>query len=342
MERKVSFVIPAYNASGTIGKCIDSIVEQSLEHYEIIVVNDGSKDDTLQCVKTLQLMNPNIKIIDIPNGGPSNARNIGLESVSGDYIVMIDSDDYFNDTTCIKRYIESMEKDALDLLVFGCQDVFLSRGEIVNTIQSDIEEAFYNNRKAFFENIGTHLLQKIIYSASNKVYRADIVASRQIRFDTSLLMEEDFMFNICYFEYTERVRFVGESPYSYLHEFGAGSLSQKYVPNIKEVTKMTFDRLIQLLKKEDAYQKANKRNVDTYFIKRVSGWINSLFTKNCDLSPYSKITQIRQMMNDSVVQERLDNFEAQDNKDKILFIFLKCKCAVVAYGVYGLLNMIRK
>lgn len=342
MERKISFVIPAYNAESTIEKCIGSIVEQELKCYEVIVVNDGSKDGTLERVKALQLMNPNINLIDIPNGGPSNARNVGLESVSGDYILMIDSDDYFNDSTCIKRYIESMEEDSLDILVFGCQDVFLNQGEVVNVIQSDIKEAFYGSRKEFFDNIGTHMLQKIIYSASNKVYRADIVKERQIRFDTNLLMEEDFLFNICYFEYATRARFVEESPYSYLHEQGAGSLSQKYVPNIKEITKMSFDRLIQLLEKEGAYQGLNKKNIDTYFIKRVSGWINSLFTKSCRLSSYSKIKQIREMMKDSVVQERLESFEVQDKKDKILFVFLKYKCATIAYGVYGLLNMVRK
>lgn len=340
--KKVSFVIPAYNASEVIGKCIDSLVAQSLEQYEIIVINDGSQDDTLACLRKLQEIHPEIKIIDIPNGGPSNARNVGIENADGDYLVMIDSDDFLNDLTCIKRYIEIMETDSLDLLVFGCQDVFLKQNEVVEVRESKIKNAYYESRKVFFDNMGAHLLQQIVYSASNKIYKMSIVKSKAIKFDTALSMEEDFLFNIHYFEYVNKVRFIEESPYSYVHESGTASLSQKYVPNVKELTKMSFDKLIHLLEKERAYQNTNKRNVDIYFIKRVSGWINSLFTKNCTLSSLEKIKQIKEMMRDSVVQERLKSFEPDSNKDKILFILLKYKQAAVAYGIYGVLNVTRK
>ena len=104
---KLSVIIPAYNAQSTIKNCIDSI--SCKESHEIIIVDDGSKDDTGKVCDELSASDERIKVVHVKNGGVSRARNIGLEKASGDYISFVDADD-----TVASDYFDSMIKAAED------------------------------------------------------------------------------------------------------------------------------------------------------------------------------------------------------------------------------------
>lgn len=92
----ISVIIPAFNAETTIIRCVNSIQRQTYSNLEIIIVNDGSKDTTEKAVKSLQEKDNRIKLITIPNGGVSHARNIGIDNATGEYIAFVDSDDYID------------------------------------------------------------------------------------------------------------------------------------------------------------------------------------------------------------------------------------------------------
>jgi len=96
MSDKISIIIPTYNAERTIARCVNSIQEQTYSDLEIIIVNDGSKDSTERIVHLLKKNDERIKLITIPNGGVSHARNVGIENATGDYITFVDSDDYID------------------------------------------------------------------------------------------------------------------------------------------------------------------------------------------------------------------------------------------------------
>ena len=91
--RKVTIIVPVYNAEKTIERCVRSIQNQTYKNIEIILVNDGSTDDSLSLCYELQKQSDNILVIDKENSGVSDARNIGIEKASGDYIQFVDSDD---------------------------------------------------------------------------------------------------------------------------------------------------------------------------------------------------------------------------------------------------------
>ena len=90
----LSVIIPCYNCQNTIEKCINSILEQTIIDFEIIAVNDGSKDSTLSILKKMSERDKRIVVIDKENSGPSSARNTGLDIAQGEYIGFVDSDDY--------------------------------------------------------------------------------------------------------------------------------------------------------------------------------------------------------------------------------------------------------
>ena len=113
---KISVIIPVYNVEKWLNKCIDSILNQSYENFEIILVNDGSTDKSKDiCYQYLKEDN-RVKVFDILNSGQSVARNIGLKEAKGDYILFIDSDDYISDKAIIEKFINILDSNNYDFI----------------------------------------------------------------------------------------------------------------------------------------------------------------------------------------------------------------------------------
>lgn len=116
---KLSIIIPVYNVEKYVGKCLDTVLDQNLdvEDYEVIIVNDGSTDDSLKIVQSYADINHHFKIIDKENGGAGSARNRGMDSAKGKYVYFIDPDDYLI-SNCLSKLIETSEEHNLDILTF--------------------------------------------------------------------------------------------------------------------------------------------------------------------------------------------------------------------------------
>lgn len=93
-EQMISVIVPAYNSEMFIGKCIDSVLEQTYSNWELIAVDDGSRDNTFGILKKYAEVDSRIRVIHQENQGPGIARNIGIAEAKGNYVVFIDSDDY--------------------------------------------------------------------------------------------------------------------------------------------------------------------------------------------------------------------------------------------------------
>lgn len=121
-EIKYSFIIPAFNAGKVISRCLYSICHMEYRNLEIIVINDGSKDDTGKIVTALQKKDERIQLISVENGGVSRARNIGIDKAMGEYIIFCDADDFYY-SQMFGLIDETVEKYRPDMLHFGyCYD----------------------------------------------------------------------------------------------------------------------------------------------------------------------------------------------------------------------------
>lgn len=179
MIQTISVIIPCYNSSDTIEKCICSIYEQKYPIYEIIVIDDGSKDNSNELITALELKKPNsIKFSHIKqsNSGPSVARNRGIKLASGKWIAFLDSDDYW-DKDKIKRQIEFVSK----------HDIFLC-GTGTLTKQGYREVSFGD------------LLKNNYFQTSSVLVKADVM--KKVNFNESQKYSEDYRawLEICYTE----------------------------------------------------------------------------------------------------------------------------------------------
>lgn len=135
MEKKVSIIIPVYNCEKYIGKCLQSVVDQTYKNTEVIVIDDGSTDKSPQICDFYAEKYPNLKVIHQSNKGLGATRNVGVDHSTGDYITYVDSDDYIS-RYCIEKTVEIAEKYHVDMVEFGKVFMLASKNIFINCDQN--------------------------------------------------------------------------------------------------------------------------------------------------------------------------------------------------------------
>lgn len=122
-EIKLSIIVPVYNVEKYIKRCLDSLIQQSLDNYEIIVVNDGTEDNSMEYVYSLQKIYSRIVVCERENGGLSAARNTGIKQAKGEYILFCDSDDALQ-VNCLSMIYNEAKSKNLDMLLYGAKTIW--------------------------------------------------------------------------------------------------------------------------------------------------------------------------------------------------------------------------
>lgn len=190
---KHSIIVPVYNTGFSICKCIESVLQQTYKNFELIIIDDGSKDATASIIDKYAISDSRIKAIHIPNGGVSNARNVGLDISSGEYIMFIDSDDWIE-----HDYLEQIEKrmvDKSDIYIVGItQDFEFSDGSLSHSMikVAPVYQKIAPERLA--DEFGYLLLTVNMASACLKTYRRSFLEQNKIRYNQDMFVLEDYYF----------------------------------------------------------------------------------------------------------------------------------------------------
>jgi len=202
---KVSVIVPVYNVEDYLEKCLDSLVNQTLKEIEIIVVNDGSPDNSQKIIDKYTKKYKNIKSYEKVNGGLSDARNYGIKKTSGEYIAFVDSDDYVTTDMYEKMYQKAI-KDNLDIVV--CNSVNLYDDNTQIEIKSNLN---YSN-----DPIKNYLIAAPM--ACTRIYKREIF--KNIEFKKEIYYE-DLELTPKLVKYTKNIDFVDEGLYYYYQRTGS-------------------------------------------------------------------------------------------------------------------------
>lgn len=190
MNTKVSIIIPVYNVAEYLPKCLDSCIRQTLYDIEIICVNDGSTDNSLEVLRSYARRDNRLRIIDQPNSGVSAARNAGMAAANGDWLMFLDADDYFSYNACERIWNESLEAPN-DIIVFG-GEIFPRIGEIDPWYDWTLHPRYarYEEFKPqmLFENPA---FKPFVWQ---RAYRGEFLRESGVTFDTGLKLGEDMVF----------------------------------------------------------------------------------------------------------------------------------------------------
>lgn len=209
---KLSIVVPCYNAVAYIKRCMDSLVAQTLEGIEIIPVNDGSTDHTLEMLREYEKRYPGlVRVLDKPNGGLWAARWSGTDIAQGTYVAYVDSDDYVEPTFAEDFYTTAVATGA-DVVVCGFRRIDEPTGNVLSTEMAEAREPFEVAEDA-------DRTIEINPAAWNKCFKRELLA-RINRLDAPpQILEDVALSQLAYLEAQGPIAFSGTAPYNYmLHE----------------------------------------------------------------------------------------------------------------------------
>ena len=217
---KVSIIVPVYNVEKYIEKCILSIKNQTLNDFECLIVDDGSKDNSIKIAKKLISNDDRFSILQKENGGLSDARNFGLKRAKGEYICFIDSDDYVEKDLLSLTYNKAKEYDSdivcFDLYYdFGDGNLKVSKGADYNNVSS-----YKDNKDIIFNN----------NSANNKLYKRDFLKDKEFIKD---MWYEDMAVIPVWIAKANNMSYVDKSLYYYVQR--EGSISHSANPKLFDI-----------------------------------------------------------------------------------------------------------
>lgn len=249
----ISVIIPVYNAGKYLEKCLNSLLEQSLPDFEVICVNDGSKDNSWNVLNKFASKDARIKVFSQENSGPARARNLGLENASGDYVWFIDADDWCSSEAC--RIIKEKSTDKPDIILFGT-NIWVD-GKLSREPYFDLQIL----KEADKISISSHPRQisKIPATLWNKVYRREFLTGNNIRLDEELRLCDDNLMALEAYLKAKSICVVHENLYNY----------QRANVNSLSTTNKNWLDVIKCSKKSDALvKKSGEKQYYPYYVQR--------------------------------------------------------------------------
>lgn len=222
----ISVIIPVYNVAPYLRRGLDSIIAQGGDDFEIILVDDGSKDASPAICDEYSLRYPFIKTFHIPNGGVGHARNYGIDNAHGEYIEFLDSDDFLDEGLYDKFRQICESHSEIDACFFGLKDYSDNKsneGHFVDEgLYKDTEPEGEEVRKDCLQTLYLSVKQAyLFFSPSTKFFRTKLIKEQNIRFRENLHYYEDYLFNLQFFFHAKSVFAIGgKAYYNYVHHPG--------------------------------------------------------------------------------------------------------------------------
>lgn len=233
MNSLVSVIVPIYKVENYLDKCIESIVNQTYQNIEIILVDDGSPDKCPEICDKWAQKDSRIKVVHKPNGGLSDARNAGMKTILGEYVAFIDSDDYISDCFIEKLYCTMIQEDS-DIV--ECDVVRFKENENPKVSSSDVVVESFNTEKGLALLISDNKFHQHVW---NKLYRSSVVSS--VHFEKGKLNEDEF-WTYQVFGNAKKVTKINVPMYYYLQR-GGSIMGKSY--NIKRLDALEAKSLRQ-------------------------------------------------------------------------------------------------
>lgn len=237
MNPEISIIVPVYNVDRYLEDCINSILNQSFYNFELILINDGSKDCSGEICDNYASKDKRVKVIHKNNEGVSIARNIGIDMSKGKYIMFCDSDDVVEKDWCRSLYnLYTNNHNSVAVCGFNIINYRNNKSENIFKIFNKDKKINYLKVKDFYELYDKNLLNY----PWNKIYDAKIIKENKIKFEENITLGEDLLFNLKYFEFVKGdIVVLNECKYNYILRDNE-SLDNKYYKDLFGIYTMLY------------------------------------------------------------------------------------------------------
>lgn len=309
---KISIVVPVYNAEKFLDRCLKSIYDQTFTDYEIILVNDGSKDKSLEICRAYEEKDARVKVIDKENGGAGSARNAGIEAARGDYLAFPDVDDWFEANMYEELYALATAGD-YDVVFSGAN--YYKQGKDGGLTYSNTvtcPAVSYTTKEECRKSVMTFFPTSTIFDVPwNKLYRRSVAIENGVRFSDTRRCQ-DAMFNIDFYNFISSAASVDKAYYNYI-ENTAATTNRKFPKNYIDINIAYFGKLIDILSSWDMYEGDIKRHFDTSFVLAVYETMGMFENPVWGLDKEGQSKYVHDILNRDDVQNRLSGADIRED-----------------------------
>lgn len=313
---KISVIVPVYNTESYLRECIESILRQSYADFELLLVDDGSTDESAAICDEYEAKDSRVRAFHKPNGGVSSARNLGLDNANGEWVAFVDSDDNVAETYLAE--LADCVSDDVDLVVSG---VYLINDKLAY---------FPPTRKLAIETdlafLDEQLCSTYLRTPWAKMFRCGIIQAESIRFNTKMRISEDTEFILNYLPYVHGIQFVSAHSYYYKDSW-MGSLRRYAMgwDSIDEHLSILLARLETLKSRFHYAFSAFSTDLKVYFKYMFFIWLYDRTDRYSDFR--KELLPFR---------HRKGVYFAKSKKKEICGTFMLRYCPLVAYLVFRL------
>lgn len=284
-QKKVTIIVPIYNAEKTLEKCITSILNQTYDNLEIILINDGSNDNSEQIIKKYK--DKRIVYIKNKNKGVSATRNEGIEISTGEFILFVDSDDYLDDSM-VQKLMEHKNQFVI------CSYHEVDSKNVIHNFATEEKAKVMNLKRDFwflYEN------KQAINRPWGKLYKTSIIKEKRIQFNPNISLGEDLLFNLEYMKNIDDLVFLDQGLYYY--KIGnSNSLAKKYYSNMLDIQEILKEKFLEFTEQLNLPYKIKKK----VYIKSLR-FLLSATTNELHSNKKNKLSNMRRIMNHYIIQE---------------------------------------
>ncbi len=314
----ISIVVPVYNAKASLRKCLDSLAQQTYTEFEVLLIDDGSTDESPEICREFSERDSRFRLITQRNAGPAAARNNGMELAAGKYITFVDSDDYV-EPQMLEELFRRAEESGADITVFG---YYLEKNGESKRMVPVYEPGVYRGeacRKLSLDMIDIHTKANLPPYSWVRFLRRDFLMGLQLRMDPAIYRSEDYLFWTQVHFRAECVCVASDlALYHYIDN--AASITHKYVKDYWKMAKVIYSRLYEALPSEKAVQ----QRLDNMLVHR------SLIALNiASRAPEHKVflADVDEILHDPDLKRIIDSWSVKTgwNNQKAFYALMKLR-----------------
>ena len=342
---KISIIMPAYNVEEYLPKAIESVLNQSLSDFELILVDDGSIDNSGDICDSYTKKDKRVKVIHQVNSGAHHARNNALKLASGEYVCFFDSDDYIDNNmledlyNLAKKYNSNLVISGFYINTYYTNDEYIVLDYIPFTSNNEKIEHF-DNRNEFRKLVYKNFDRNMFYPPWNKLYKLSYLKENNISFP--ITYRDDFPFVLSVIKDIDKVTYTKNQYYHFLRK-RSDSETQKYVSNLYEKREEEHNEMISLYKHWDLNNDINSiEMISRRYIDRLIECMVNLFNSECKISDNEKKQLINNYINTSNFNNSIKNAKPSKVYLKIMYMILKTKNINLCYIMSKFINYVKR
>lgn len=302
MKPFISIIIPAYNCEKSIQETLQSILSQSVQDYELLLVNDGSTDNTEKILKKFESQDRRVKVKTIKNAGPANARNVGMSMARGEYLMFVDSDDTLQ-PDALSTVEEILHQHPVDLIIFG----FYIKNTLENQVfEYSVPPCDLTKKLEIASAFSSLYFNNLLNQIWNKVYRTELIQVHNIVFP-DYQYGEDRLFVLEFLEKCQSVRVLEECFYNYFMR-STQSLVTKFYDKKAVVCELIDQKVKNLIACFGITDEKDLKRFRYMYIKSMVSCETNLFLPSCPYSPKKKNEALRELLSSPYLQKELSQY----------------------------------